>query len=125
MSEGIDAKMDKLIEKMSDGREDQLAEVLAMRKVIKNAQVKKNFKEHPAMKMLLDLLHKRDQAYTMILSNKEDLTDTQREGFFQRRKEVRFILSFFEVEKTIDSMEAQLDYQLGDEISTGPGNADA
>ena len=111
--------MDKLVERMSDGREDQLLEVEGMKKVLKNAMLKKNLKEHPALVQLLNILRKREQGFTLVLANKEDLADTKREGFFQRRKEVRFILSFFDsADRTIDGIDKQLDFQLSDDLST-------
>lgn len=115
----VESLMDKLVEKMSDGREDQLQEVISMQKTLKTALLKKNFKEHPAMARLLMLLTKREQGYSLILANKEDLDDVKREGFFQRRKELRFILGFFNVEPAIAGIEAQLTYQLSDDINSG------
>ena len=113
----IDVKMNKLVERMSDGREDQIAEVISMKKTLKGALLKKNLKEHPALVQLLSTLKKREEQYTMILANKEDLNETERQAIFARRKEVRFILSFFDsADKTIESMEKQLDYQLSDEV---------
>ena len=73
-------------------------------------------KDHDAMKQLLSLLKKREEGYTLILANKEDLDQAKRQGFFERRKEVRFILSFFEVDKTLETIEAQLDYQLSEDV---------
>ena len=113
----IDVKMNKLVERMSDGREDQIAEVISMKKTLKGALLKKNLKEHPALVQLLSTLKKREEQYTMILANKEDLNETERQAIFARRKEVRFILSFFDsADKTIERMEKQLDYQLSDEV---------
>lgn len=110
--------MDKLVDRLRDGREDSLAEVISLQKTLKAAMLKKNLKEHPALKQLLNVLKKREEAYTLILSNKEDLTEEKRMGMFERRKEVRFILSFFEsAEKTISGIEEQLDYQLSDEVT--------
>lgn len=113
----IEEKMSKLENKMADGREDQLAEVVAMKKSLKTALLKKNFADHPAMVQLLSLLRKREQSFSTLLQNKEDLIEEKRLAMFQRRKEVRFILSFFDIDKTIEGIEAQLDYQLSDELS--------
>ena len=124
MSESaIEAKMNKLVDKMSDGREDQLSEVVSMRKTLKSAMLKKDLRNHAAMQKLLELLRKREASFTMVLANKEDLDPVKREGFFQRRKELRFILSFFDsVDRTIDGIERQLDYQLSEELSTPSGD---
>lgn len=112
--------MDKLEEVMSDARQDQREEVVKMRKTLKGAMLKKNLKEHPALAQFLSLLRKREQGYTILLANKEDLTDVKRQGYFERRKEVRFILSFFDsADRTIESIDKALDYQLSDELSTG------
>lgn len=113
----IEEKMKKLEDKMSDGREDQLEEVISMKKSLKMALLKKNFADHPAMIQLLSLLRKREQSFSTLLQNKEDLNEEKRMAMFQRRKEVRFMLSFFDVDKTITGIEAQLDYQLSDELS--------
>ena len=113
----IDTKLDKLAEKMDGGRTDHLAEVEVMRKTFKDATLKKNLAKNPAMEKLLGLLKKRESSFTSILANKEDITEAQRSAFFNRRKEVRFILSFFEsADKTIESLEATLDYQLADDV---------
>ncbi len=118
MSSTIENKMEKLVERLSDGRSDQLEEVASMKKTLKTAMLKKNLKEHPALCQLLDVLRKREEAYTLILSNKEDLIEIKRQGMFERRREVRFILSFFDsADKTIESIDKQLDYQLSDELS--------
>ena len=117
MTNTIETKLDKLADKLEGGREDHIEEVSAMRKTFKEAMLKKNLAENPAMEKLLALMKKRENSFTVLLSNKEDLTSDQRNAFFNRRKEVRFILSFFEsADKTLESMETQLDYQLSDEI---------
>ena len=109
--------MEKLVDKMRTGREDQLEEVIAMQKTLKNALLKKNLKQHPALLQLLGVLRKREQAYSLILTNKENLSQEERSGMFERRREVRFILSFFEsADKTIEGIRSQLEYQLGDEV---------
>ncbi len=114
----IDVKMNKLIERMRDGREDQIEEVISMRKTLKQALLKKNLKEHPALIQMLSTLKKREEQFTMILANKEDVTDLERQAMFARRKEGRFILSFFDsADKTVESIEKQLDYQLSDDVS--------
>ena len=118
MAYDVEAKMNKLIDEMSDARQDQREEVVGMRKTLKAALLKKNLKEHPAIAQLLALLSKREGAYTQILSDKEDITELQRQGFIQRRKEVRFILSFFgSAERAIEGIDKKLDYFLSDEIS--------
>ena len=115
---GIEGKMDKLEEVMSDARQDQREEVIQMRKTLKSAMLKKNLKEHPALAQFLSVLRKREQGYTLILANKEDLTDVKRQGYFERRKEARFILSFFDsADRTIDGIDKALDYQLSDEVA--------
>jgi len=113
----IESKIDKLAEKLEGGREDQIVEVKTMRTIFKTAMLKKNLAENPAMSKLLYVLRKREASITSVLSNKEDLTGEQRIGFFNRRKELRFILSFFDsADKTIESLDKQLDYQLSDDI---------
>lgn len=113
----IDAKMAKLLERMRDGREDQLAEVVAIKKTLKTALLKKNLKDHPALTQLLSTLKKREEQYTMLLANKEDITELERRAMFAQRREVRFIISFFDgSEKTIQNIENQLDYQLSDDV---------
>lgn len=111
------ASMQKLVEKMSNGRPDQLAEVQAMQRSLKTAMLKKNFKEHPAMSLFIATLRKREQAYCLILQNKRDLTEVQRQAFFEKRDELRLILSFFKVESVIDTIEKELDYQLSDDVT--------
>jgi hypothetical protein len=114
--DSIETKMEKLMEKVNDYRPDAAEEVMSMQKTLKAAMLKKNFKDHPALVQLLATLKKREEAYSIILQNKRDLTEAQREGYFQRRDEVRFILGFFDVEKTIESIESQLDYQLSSDV---------
>ena len=117
MTATLEVKIGKLQERMKGGREDQLAEVINMKKVLKTALLKKNLKEHPALGQLLALLRKREQAYSLILQNKKELTESERAGYFDRREELRFILSFFDsADKTISKIEEQLDYQLSDEV---------
>ena len=122
---GTEGKLDKLEEVMSDARQDQREEVVQMRKTFKSAMLKKNLKEHPALTRFLSLLRKREQGYTLILANKENLTDVARQGYFERRKEVRFILSFFDsADRTIESIDKKLDYQLSDEVALSPDEGD-
>ena len=116
-----EGKMQKLIEKIDDYRPDASSEIIAMQKTLKAAMLKKNFKDHPALVQLLSTLTKREQAYSLILQNKRDLTDVQRQGYFDRREEVRFILGFFNVESTIQSIESQLDYQLSGDVQLSTG----
>lgn len=114
----IETKIKKLEDKMADGREDSLAEIVAMKKTLKNAMLKKNLKQHPALLQLLGVLRKREASYTTILANKEDMDEVTRQAYFQRRKEVRFMLSFFDsADKTIKGLNAELDYQLSDEVA--------
>lgn len=115
----LEAKLSQLSEKMEGGREDQIAEVVSIKKILKAAMLKKNLKEHPALNALLDVLRKREDGFTIVLANKEDLTTEQRLAYFNRRKEVRFILSFFDsADKTIESIEKMLDYQLSEDINS-------
>ena len=117
MTDSLEMKLDKLQERIKGGREDQITEVVSMRKTLKAALLKKNLKEHAAVAQLLALLHKREQAYSLILQNKRELTEVQRAGYFDRREELRFILSFFDsADKTISKIENSLDYQLSDEV---------
>lgn len=117
MTSTVETKLNKVMDQLDEYRPDQAAILVKMQKTLKTAMLKKNFGEHPAIVMLLDALRKREEAYTLILANKEDLESIKRQGYFDRRKEVRFILSFFDVDKTIQGIEAQIDYQLSD--STG------
>lgn len=122
MSSDLETKMNRLLERMDDGRPDQLEEVKAMQKTLKSAMLKKNLKEHPALQQLLSTLKKREESYTTLLANKEDLPQEKRDALYNRRKEIRFILSFFNVESVLASLESTLDYQLSDEVkdlSTG------
>lgn len=122
MSTNIETKMTKLVEKVNDYRPDASQEIVAMQKSLKNAMLKKNLKEHPALAQLLATLKKREEAYSLVLQNKRDLSDVERRGYFDRREEVRFIISFFEVDKTLETLEKQLDYQLSEDVqdlSTG------
>lgn len=122
MSESLEEKMSQLMQKVDDYRPDQQEEIVRMQKTIKTAMLKKNFKQHPALTELLSLLKKREESYSLILSNKEDLTETQRFGYIARRREVRWLISFFEVDKTLKTIEQTIDYQLSDEVkplSTG------
>jgi hypothetical protein len=114
MSLDTSSKLDKLAEKMEGARADQLEEVVRMRKTLKAAMLKKSLKEHPALTELLSLLRKRETSYSLLLSNKP--MDDRRTEWFARRAEVRFIISFFEVDKTIEHIDAELDYQLSDEV---------
>ncbi len=124
MSNSIEPKMEKLIAKLEDYRPDQAQEIVKMQKTLKAALLKKNFKQHPALLQLLDTLKKRDEAYTLVLSNKEDLTEVKRVAYFERRREVRFMLAFFGVEQLLDSMEKRLDYYLSDEVESTSGDSE-
>lgn len=109
--------MDKLVGKLDEYRPDQVPEIQAMQKSLKMASLKKNFKEHPAMKQLIDTLRKREKGYTLVLSDKEDLDEQKRQAYFARRAEVRWILSFFDVDQTIESIERRLDQELDEQLS--------
>lgn len=113
----VEAKMDKLVGKLDEYRPDQVPEIQAMQKSLKMASLKKNFKEHPAMKQLIDTLRKREKGYTLVLSDKEDLDEQKRQAYFARRAEVRWILSFFDVDQTIESIERRLDQELDEQLS--------
>lgn len=99
---------------MDGARDDQMGEINAMRVTMKNALLRKNLKEHPAFQKLVAYLRKRDQSYTTLLINKP--MDEKRVEWFSRREEDRFILGFFEVDKTLESLEKQLDYQLSEDV---------
>lgn len=119
----LESSIDKLAEKLEGGREDHLAEVSSMRKIFKDASLRKKLMENPAMKKLIDMLKKRESSFTVVLSNKENLTTEQRNNFFSRRKEVRFILSFFEnADKTLESLEKIVAYQLSNDINDSVDN---
>ena len=118
----IDAKMNKLVDKLDDYRPDQQSEVQAMQKSLKTAMLKKNLKDHPSMKLLVDTLRKREASYSLVLSNKEDLSEVKRQAYFARRTEVRWILSFFDVDQTIESIEQRLDSELEQQLSTDGAN---
>lgn len=109
---GIEAKMELLQAQMEGGREDHVAEVELLQRTMKKAMVKKSFAEHDAMKMLLAFLDKREHAYTLILSEKKELLEMERRAMFEKRAEVRWLISFFDTEKTLKSIESRLDYQL-------------
>ncbi len=117
--DGIEAKMQKLVETFDDARGDQRAEVQAMQKSLKQAMLKKDFKSHPAMQLMLATLQKREQAYTLVLANKQDLNELDRKRYFGKREEIRWVLSFFAVESTIENIDKQLDYQLSDAVDSG------
>lgn len=120
----LNNKIDKLAEKLEGGREDHLAEVALMRRTLKDASLKKALAQNPAMEKLIGMFRKRENSFTQVLANKEDMTEAQRAAFFQRRKEVRFILSFFEsADKTLEALDKALDYQLSDEIEEGVDNS--
>lgn len=116
----IEKKMNELVGRIEGGREDQVAEVLSMKRSLKTAMLKKNLKEHPTLLLLLSLLRKREQGYTLLLSNKEDLEEVKRRAIFEARRECRFMLSFFEVDKTIENIERELDYQLSEKVDDAP-----
>lgn len=116
-------KIDLLITRLDGGRQDHLEEVLSMRKALKQAMLKKNFKEHPALKLMIDTLRKRNEAYSLVLSDKRELTEINRREYFARRDEVRWLLSFFEVDRTIETIEKRIDYQLSDDVEEG-GDSD-
>lgn len=109
--------MEKLVGKLDEYRPDQVPEIQAMQKSLKMASLKKNFKEHPAMQLLIDTLRKREKGYTLVLSDKEDLDEQKRQTYFARRAEVRWILSFFDVNQTIESIERRLDAELDEQLS--------
>lgn len=109
--------MQKLVEKLDDYRPDQVEEIKAMQKSLKQASLKKNLANHPAMKLLLDTLRKREQGYNIILTNKEDLPDVKRQAYFARRAEVRFILSFFDTTSSMNGIEQRLDAELEVQLS--------
>lgn len=112
----VDVKMNKLVEKLDDYRPDQQSAVVAMQKALKTASLKKNLGDHPAFKLLLKTLRDRERQYSLILSNKEDLEEIKRHAYFARRGEVRWILSFFDVEQTIESIEKTLDEELDGQL---------
>lgn len=112
----VDVKMQKLVDKLDDYRPDQQAEVAAMQKALKTASLKKNFADHPAMQLLLETLRKREQGYSLVLSNKEDIDEVKRHAYFARRAEVRWILSFFDVGQAIESIERRLDEELSGQL---------
>lgn len=109
--------MNKLIEHLDEYRPDQVPEIQAIQKSLKMASLKKNFKEHPAMLLLIDTLRKREKGYTIVLSDKEDLSQEKRSAYFARRAEVRWILAFFDVDQTIESIERRLDTELDLQLS--------
>lgn len=119
----VEEKIELLQQKMAGGRTDHIAELDSMRKTLKKAMLKKNFAEHPAMTMMLEVLRKREASYTMIIDNKRELTEVERRGFFEKRDEVRFLLSFFNVDRTIESIEKELDYQLSGDVRGVDSNA--
>lgn len=119
----IELKMEKLIEKLDDYRPDQVQEIQAMQKSLKQAMLKKNLKEHPSMKLLIKTLGDRERGYTLVLSNKEDLEEMKRHAYFARRSELRFILSFFDVDSTIKNIERDLDAELDNQLSGGDNNS--
>lgn len=114
--------MDKLIDKLKGGRPDHIEEVVSMQKTLKTAMLKKNLKEHPALQRLLAALRKRESSWTTILANKKDLTEGDRREYFAKREEDRFLISFFNVDTTIESIEKNIDYQLSDEIDMDGGD---
>ena len=111
-----EAKMTKLVEKMKGGREDQMQEVITMRDSLKKALLKKNLREHPALLQLLSMLKKREGSYSLLLANKPFEAVEKRAEWFACRAECRFFISFFEVDKTIESIDKSLDYYLSDEV---------
>lgn len=117
MTADIESKINRLVESFKDGRPDAHAEIISIQKTLKVAMLKKNLKEHPALVQLLNVLKKREEGMTLVLANKEDLPHEERMALFQRRREIRFVISFFNVEPTIDSIEKTLDYQLSDEVN--------
>lgn len=126
-----EAKMTKLVEKLDEYRPDMVGEVKAMQKSLKTALLKKNLSQHPALKLMLDTLRKREAGYSLVIDNKEDLPEDKRKMYFARRAEVRFILSFFDVAATLESIDSrldkELDMQLSDEVpelSTEPNAKD-
>lgn len=118
----VDTKMQKLVDKLDDYRPDQIAEVEAMQKSLKLASLKKNFKEHPAMQLMLASLKKKADGYTLVLANNADIDEMKRREYFARRDEVRFVLGMFDVDQTIESIEKRLDeelnYQLSDSVDS-------
>lgn len=124
MASIIETRMKQLVDKLDDYRPDQQEEVIAMQKSLKTASLKKNLADHPSMKLMLDTLRKRENGYTLVLSNKEDLEEMKRHAYFARRAEVRWILSFFDVDQTIESIEkriqSELDGQLSDSVDNAP-----
>lgn len=121
----IDIKMQKLVDKLDDYRPDQQTAVQAMQKALKTASLKKNLGEHPAFQLLLKTLKDRESQYSLVLSNKEDIEEIKRHAYFARRAEVRWILSFFDVDQTIESIERTLDEELDRLISDGGDNSQA
>ena len=108
--------MSKLVEQLDNYRPDQQSAVQAMQKALKTASLKKNLGDHPAFKLLLKTLRDRERQYSLILSNKEDLEEIKRHAYFARRGEVRWILSFFDVDQTIESIEKTLDEELDGQL---------
>ena len=111
----IQAKLDLLAKKLEGGREDQIREVQAMEKVVKNALLKQNLKDHPAMILFLQTMKKREEGYHMLLANNP--MDEKRVEWFARREECRFLTRFFEVESRLKTIESDLDYQLSDDTA--------
>lgn len=109
--------MDKLVEKLDEYRPDQVAEIQSMQKSLKTALLKKNIAQHPALQQLVDTLKKREKGYTLILSDKEDLSEVDRKAYWARRAEIRFMISFFDVDATIESIETRLDSELDHQLS--------
>ena len=115
----IDILMGKLVERLDEYRPDQVEAIRAMQKTIKDASLKQNFKEHPAMKALLETLSMREKGYTLVLANKEDLDAVKRAAFFARRQEVRFFLAFFDVDASLESLEQALERELEEQLGGG------
>jgi len=113
MSDSLESKLNRLEEQLDGGRDDAVAEVQAMRGLFKDAKLRKALGAQPAFVKLLSFLRRREAAYTLVLANKEDLDATKRAALFERRKECRFVLSFFDsADKSIETLEKQVDFQL-------------
>jgi hypothetical protein len=121
----IPAKLDKLDQKITGGRQDAVDGVQAMRKVFKEASMRKSLAKNPAMSKLISIMRKREESITILLANKEEMSELERSNLFSRRKEVKYFLSFFDsADSALASMEKELDYQLSDDVREDVDNDD-
>ena len=106
-----DEELTKGLEKIRAAIDDpsDSEEIQNIQKELKRAMVKGNLAKHDGIKLLIEYYRSQVVEINIQLANNRDLTEKERDRFFERKSWINDLIGFFDVKQVVQEAEELVD----------------